>query len=215
MNRPRNFLIISLALLIGSALLGFAAKGAGPLPGDLPVSQAAVTLLPFNKTVQDLWTFIGEALRYSPLIVLAVTLLLRKWDWALLVALVCVPVFLYGESLLKPLFNRPRPTNDLVIIYRASKGLSFPSGTAMSSMAVAGLAIYFARQSGESDNNGKWTRMIIALSLSFLLLCNFARIHVGAHWVSDIIGGWMFGGTWLTLLIAGHQWWIARRSIEN
>ncbi len=201
--------LIAAVLFLGMAiLLGLQAKGAGPLPGDLGFSRLAQSALPYNERVRMLWAVMGEVLHYSPYLVFAITLGLRRWDWAILVAVVCLPIALFGESQLKPLFNRPRPTDDFITIYQASKGLSFPSGTALNSMATVGIVLYLVRLSETSKI--ALARLIIALCMAFLLLANVARIHVGAHWWTDILGGWLFASAWAALWMAAHQWWLHR-----
>ena len=199
--------LLAVALFLGMAiLLGVQAKGAGPLPGDLAFSRFIQSALPYNERVQALWAVIGEVLHYSPYLVFAITLGLRRWDWAILVALVCLPIALFGESQLKPIFGRPRPTDEFLAIYQVSKGLSFPSGTALNSMATVGVVFYLLRLSGTSKV--AISRLIFGLGISFLLLANLARIHVGAHWLTDILGGWLFASAWVALWMAAHQWWL-------
>ncbi|HMV48661.1 MAG TPA: phosphatase PAP2 family protein, partial [Blastocatellia bacterium] len=109
---------------------------------------------------------------------------------------------------LKPLYARPRPTAEFVTIYQASKGLSFPSGTAMQSAAMVGTALYLARLIGKS----KLSTAITVLSLLLLFFSNIVRVQVGAHWATDILGGWLFGSAWTALWMAVHQWWLSRES---
>lgn len=204
----RTFLIAAAVFLLCAILLGLQAKSAGPLPGDLEFTHFVQGLLPYDGFITLLWKFMGGALRYSPYLVLAVTLGLRKWDWAILVAVACLPMGLFGEAQLKPLFSRSRPATDLVHIYQVSKGLSFPSGTALNAMTLTGVVLYLARLAGKS-----WiATLVIVLALLFLLLTNLARIHVGAHWATDILGGWLFGSAWVALWLAAHQWWLSQDS---
>lgn len=212
MSSQRLCLIAAALFLVMAILLGLQANGAGPLPGDLGFSRLVQSALPFNGRVSSLWNVMGEVLHYSPYLVFAITLGLRRWDWAILVAVVCLPIALFGESQLKPLFNRPRPTDDFITIYQASKGLSFPSGTALNSMATEGIVLYLVRLSETSKI--ALVRLIIALCVAFLLLANVARIHVGAHWWTDILGGWLFASAWVALWMAAHQWWL-HRNPEN
>lgn len=212
MKSYRVFLIASAALLLCAILLGQAAKGAGPLPGDLAFSRFVQSALPFNNSVSALWKVLGETLRYLPFVIIAVVLLLRQWDAAMLAALACLPVYFFAEAQLKPLFGRPRPTAGLINVYQASKSLSFPSGTAMQSVVCVGVLLYLAWLAGKKGRAIMGARIVAGLALLFLLLCNLARVHVGAHWVSDIIGGWLFVGAWVMLLMAGHQWRFNRRS---
>lgn len=205
--------LLAAALFLGMAiLLGVQAKEAGPLPGDLGFSRLVQSALPYNGRVQALWAVMDAVLHYSPFLVFAIVLGLRRWDWAVLITIVCLPIALFGESQLKPIFDRPRPTNEFLTIYQASKGLSFPSGTALNSMATVGVVFYLLRLSATSKV--VLSRLIIGLGIAFLLLANLARIHVGAHWLSDILGGWLFASAWVALWMAVHQWWL-HRNPEN
>ncbi len=208
MKSYRTFLIASAVFLVAAVLLGLQAKGAGPLPGDVELSQAVQSALPFNGFTGGLSDVMREALRYLPFAALAVLLGFRKWDWAALVAVTCLPVMFWSESLLKPLYARPRPMAEFVTIYQASKGLSFPSGTAMQSAVMIGVALYLARLAGKS----RLFAAVTTVSLLFLFLSNIVRIHVGAHWATDILGGWLFGSAWAALWLAVHQWWLSRES---
>jgi membrane-associated phospholipid phosphatase len=202
-----TFLIAAALFLLCAVLLGLRAKGAGPLPGDLEFGHLVQDLIPFNIVTRALSDVMRVALRTIPFVALAVLLYLRKWDWAVLVALACLPVMFFGELSLKPLFLRPRPGTGMVHVYIASKGLSFPSGTAMQSAALVGVTLYLARLAGKSTT----TTAVMVLSLVFLLLANLVRVHVGAHWATDIIGGWLFGSAWVAMLMAAHQWWLERQ----
>jgi len=204
----RMFPVAAALFLLAAILLGLQAKGAGPLPGDLEFSRAIQSALTPSETVRQFWVVVGEALRYSPFLALAVALGLRKWDWAVLLVAACLPVALFGEAQLKPLFNRPRPTEDMVTIVQAAKGLSFPSGAALNAMAVYGTTIYLARLVGKTG--GTIVRIVTALSVTLLALSGIGRVYVGAHWATDIFGGWLFASCWLALLMAGHQWWLHR-----
>jgi len=215
MSRFLRLLLTSLAFLTCAVLLGVAAKEAGPLPGDLAISNAVQSALPFNEIVDALWSAMAELLLYLPIVIGAVTLIWRKWDWAVMILLACVPVALFGEKLLKPLYGRPRPTSDWVSIHRASEGLSFPSGRAMNSFVQVGVILYLIWLVRNTNGANLTMRLLVILLLVIFLLSNLARIHVGAHWATDILGGWFFGGAWLFLLIAGHQWWFDRQPVED
>jgi undecaprenyl-diphosphatase len=134
----------------------------------------------------------------------AATLLVqRRWS-ALAVWLVAV---IGGEALnllLKDLFARPRPRFERPLVVETS--YSFPSGQAMESLVVYGMLAYFAVLILSSS--GK--RVAVAVGAAVLVvLIGFGRAYLGAHYLSDVVGGFAAGGAWLGAAIAG---WEAIRS---
>lgn len=86
------------------------------------------------------------------------------------------------EAILKRLFARPRPP----IV--SADSYSFPSGHALCSMVFFGLLAWWA---GRADPK----RLIFYRSLAafIILLVGISRVYLGAHWPSDVMGGYFFG----------------------
>jgi membrane-associated phospholipid phosphatase len=187
-----------------------AARASGPLPGDLAISLALQGVLSFSDTLMTLWRWLGLAVQYLPYVLIVISLLLRQWAAAVLLALAFFPAAFFAEDQLKAIFARPRPAAELVKIYQPSRGLSFPSGTALQTMVVIGTLIYLLRGMNKDSASTATAQFFTGFSILFLLLSSIARIHVGAHWASDILGGWLFGGAWALLLIAVDRWWTTR-----
>ncbi len=96
------------------------------------------------------------------------------------------------------LWDRPRP--DLVADGIAAPSLhSFPSGHVVVITVVYGLMVYLWLRASHS-----WIERIgiSAIALLFVALVSSARLALGAHWPSDIIGGWLIGFPWLMGVIA-------------
>jgi undecaprenyl-diphosphatase len=106
------------------------------------------------------------------------------------------------NPVLKLLVERPRPTEDLVMVWREQSGLSFPSGHAFTAILLFGLLYYLV------PTFLRWQRAITLvriLSLTMIILIGISRVYLGAHWPSDVLGGFLFGGIMLALVIHLHQ----------
>ena len=130
----------------------------------------------------------------------AVALLVRR-SWSALAAwLVAV---LGGEALnllLKDLFARPRPHFEHPLVVEASYG--FPSGQARGSLAVYGMLACFAVLTW----TGRGKRGVsVGGAAVLVILIGFARVYLGAHYLSDVVGGFVAGGAWLSAVIAGWE----------
>jgi membrane-associated phospholipid phosphatase len=118
-----------------------------------------------------------------PLVVAAVALALRRWRLATALVLV-VPLKLAAEKVPKLLVERERPGTtvpDAILRGVPSAGLSFTSGHAIVTFAVAGLlALVLPLRWG-----------IVAFALATLNAV--ARVYLGAHNPLDVVGGAAIG----------------------
>ena len=139
----------------------------------------------FPDTIWAWLTFLGNgwgvfALAF-PLLLLAPRLLTSAIFSGFLAAIV--------STILKNLFNLPRPAGLLEMdsFHRVGGPLlhnAFPSGHTLTAFAIAS-AIYFA------SNKHKRTYLFILFVLAALV--GLSRNAVGAHWLTDVLGGAGFG----------------------
>ena len=101
--------------------------------------------------------------------------------------------------LLKSLFQRERPLDQLISV----EGYSFPSGHAMSSMALSLALVIICWRT-------KMRWVIVGLAVVYVLVVGFSRVYLNVHYVSDVLAGWVFSGLWVYLIYrllrydAGH-----------
>src|SRR5919107_3789028 len=140
-----------------------------------------------------------EALALVSLLVAVVLLVQRCWS-SLAAWLVAV---LGGEALnllLKDLFARPRPHFERPLVVEIS--YSFPSGQAMESLVVYGMLAYFGLLTLRSQR----TRVVSVGGAAVLVaLIGFSRLYLGAHYLSDVLGGFAAGGAWLSAAITARE----------
>lgn len=116
-------------------------------------------------------------------------------DWRLMIAGVVVAMTALLASSLKFVLRRKRPLTD----YAAAmffKTYSFPSGHAAASVSCYGLVVYLCVASGDP--------LLVAtgaILVPIVLSIGISRVYLGAHFPSDIVGGWIAGAIGLAVAI--------------
>jgi undecaprenyl-diphosphatase len=197
------------AAILGVAL-GIAAIGDGELPGDLAVTRDIQRL---DGQPYEALAAVGNAVgsTVGGLIAIALVMLLAAlWRaWRDLFFLVTLLLLRLVATQLKPLFDSPRPSADLVEVHGTFDGTGFPSGHATTGMVMAlGLSVIAWRWA----RHEKVATALTGLFLIAALLIGLARIWAGAHWPSDVLGGYAFGVAIVALavLIRDRQGWLER-----
>lgn len=137
-------------------------------------------------------SFVNLSLAGTVLIVLLVKRCYRTAGFWVLTAL----GGLLGVQLLKWAIHLPRP----VAIYHGASAYGFPSGhTTMSVILYGFLAILLARK---LSGVWRWGLFSGVLFISFVI--GFSRLYLGAHWLSDVLGGYFIGTSWTAFM--GIAW---------
>jgi undecaprenyl-diphosphatase len=108
------------------------------------------------------------------------------------------------NNVLKSVIHRPRP-------YAASASLShswsFPSGHAMVSLIAYGMLTYLLMILGHRSRRARLA--IVGCATLLVLAIGFSRLYLGAHYFSDVVGGYAAGMLWLSACISGLE--VTRR----
>ena len=130
----------------------------------------------------------------------------RRPGLAAIVVVASVGVVLLNE-LLKRIVARPRPKLEWSVVL---PDYSFPSGHSMDSIVVLGVVAFvawalFGRRVG-----------IVATgaAIGLVLLIGFSRIYLGAHYLTDVIGGFLAGTIWLIAVLWAFRAAWRRRTRE-
>jgi undecaprenyl-diphosphatase len=141
----------------------------------------AVTWLGSNGV---LWTVIGAAT-----VILAIR---RQWRLAAYL-LVTGAGALVLDPILKSLVGRLRPVVAHPIAH--GTGNSFPSGHSLGSIVCYG-AILLVFLPAARD---RWRTAFVSVIAALIALIGISRILLGVHYLSDVLGAWAVGITWLGL----------------
>jgi undecaprenyl-diphosphatase len=113
------------------------------------------------------------------------------------------------SNALKAAFSRPRPAfipPDLLVFTA-----SFPSGhTTLSAVVYLTLGALLCRT--QSSLAVKTFILCFATLISGLV--GLSRIYLGVHWPTDVVAGWLVGGTWALLCWLTMIWLQGRGEVE-
>jgi undecaprenyl-diphosphatase len=141
-------------------------------------------------------------------VLIAMALLVRRRRLLALVWAVALVVTGLLNAGLKDAFGRPRPPFHDVVVRETSD--SFPSGHSLGSIITYGLLAYFLVYTLRR----RWARVAVVLGLGALVLAiGFSRMYLGAHYFSDVVGGYAIGGAWLCACVSGLE--VVRRRARH
>jgi membrane-associated phospholipid phosphatase len=139
---------------------------------------------------------------YSPgsiIVVAAAALILLLFNYrreAVFVALTSLAGLV--STVVKILVNRPRPEEPIVHIVRKVGQQSFPSGHVLFYIVYFGFLTVLMYHLNTIPKIIRLAVSVISLLLIFAI--PFSRIYLGAHWFTDVLGGFLLGMVCLYLL---------------
>jgi undecaprenyl-diphosphatase len=112
--------------------------------------------------------------------------------WGFIAALTA---FCFSSSL-KLFLHRTRP-DTLYVTTMRFKSYSFPSGHAFGTTLIYGLLIYLVHNALQAP----WNYLLVLFGMITIITIGLSRIYLGAHFPSDILGGWLLGLLFLLIII--------------
>ena len=169
----------------GDVALTRAVQAATPNPGwwATPVSRLAP----------------APAKYYVMVIALVLSYVVAGWR-GLAITGVFIALEQYGAESTKAIFQRPRPSRELIAVAGNPTGYTFPSTTITFFCVTFGaVAVLAARR---TKTPARW--LVFAAASMMLILGCVARVALGAHWPSDVV---------LTSVICLSWIWATRRIV--
>jgi len=159
-----------------------------PLHNDAAVFSAKILSAAFDTTTLVIATLITS-----------VFLVIKKRKAQSLLFATTVSGTALFITILKNLTQIARPENRLI----EASGFSYPSGHCAGAVVFIGLIIYFIWSSQTVSHRVKFVSTLsYGLIVAFV---GFDRIYLNVHWLSDVIGGYLFGAFWLSFCIIVYE----------
>ena len=168
---------------------------------DAPAGAPQVPIGPkwLREVGRDMTALGGVAVMFLMTAAVAGYLFMVRKYYAMWLVLIATTGGLIVSSVLKDLFNRPRPD---VAHYSYVVTSSFPSGHSMMS-AVVYLTLGSLLTRVVPERSVKIYLITVALLLT--LLVGASRVYMGVHYPTDVLAGWTAGLVWAMLC-----WLVAR-----
>ena len=206
-NRPESASLVILAVcLLGISvawfiLLGTVIASGEPLAIDIAMLDFATALRnPLTDRLMAGLASIGDAVVLGPAAALAMGWLLWRRRWMAAAHWLAALAFgLALTALLDAAVDMPLPPN-------APPGFGFPSvAVTMTTITFGFFAVLIAREL--PGRQRVWPYLLTGVVVAVL---GFARMYFGAHWLSDVVGGMLFGVLWLLMLGIAYRRHVAR-----
>jgi cation-transporting ATPase E len=204
-DSPKWFLMAAAVLVVGGAWLFFGVLedviSHDPLVDvDVFVYHLLQTYrTPAMDSVMITITELGDAQVLLPVILVALAWFLTHRLW--LTAgywLAAIGVAEVLAKVLKLALHRPRPG----AFYGGIEQFSFPSGHATMSVVVYGFMAFLLCREARPGLR----KAVIFLAATLVGLIALSRLYLGAHWLSDVLGGLSFGVAWIAALAIAYEY---------
>ncbi len=194
--RGLAILAVSLLAIASLILVIFQEFSVGPPLARLDSSLyhlAQGLRTPWGDHVMVAISQLGDGIVHSAIIITLLIWLMWRRHWLAAAHWLAMAAFaLVSVWFLKQTLALPRPN----AMYEGALSFSFPSAhTVFAACTFGFLASLIARELPQ-----RWRWASYAVAILVILSIAFSRLYLGAHWLSDILGGLLLGVAWILVL---------------
>ena len=193
-DNPRSAVIVLFVAVAFTGVVALASLGLRAATGDtisnIDLSVASLMRETRNAPADEIMTII--TMMGDTVVMLALALAMLAWlawhkayraAYAAGFAIIAAKLF---ELALKGGIQRARPGE---FDYAGMSVFSFPSGHATMAAVIFGILAVLV-----SHSMGRWGRAVVyAICAVCVVAIGYSRIYLGAHWLSDVLAGLLFG----------------------
>lgn len=193
-DNPRSVLIVLFAAIIFASIIGLAnllvRVWSANAVSNLDISIFTLMREMRNAPADEIMiviTMLGDSVVMAMLsVVIIAWLVWRKANRAAIAAAIAIVAAKLFEIVMKFGIQRQRPTD---LSYGGPDLFSFPSGHATMAAVIFGVLAVLV-----SHSMGRWGRALVySVCASAVVSIGYSRVYLGAHWLSDVVAGLLFG----------------------
>lgn len=206
-------LLVFMATFVLTIVLTFFAAGDNTLPGDVELLDAMHELEnPVADSIDQLGYWIGSlpGVTGVAIILAVIGFVTGRMVEGLLVLIAAL--FRNLNPVLKWIIESPRPTPEAVRVTENATNYGFPSGHVMGVVLLYGCVLYVAQV---TLANRQARLAVQSLCVLAILVTSFSRLYSGAHWPTDVLGGYLWGSLILMTIVSVYNYVIDRRRRER
>ena len=200
--RPAVWAIPWLAVLVSFVGLAIRAGQGSVLPLDVTLARAVQDLPSFLEPIFHVTNWTGDGVPLATVTIISAAAL--QASHCTRGALLMLSMFLArsGDVVVKHVVAEPRPSPALIHVEWPFDRLSFPSGHVVGVTLVFGLLLILVPRLCIPNLIKTVTR---AIAILFIGTVGLGRIFVGAHWPTDVLGGYLYAALFLIPVLAWHR----------
>ena len=192
-THPRSAGMLASAILLLITMPAFFWIVGEVSPGE-PMVRADLAILNFFDSVRStagdkimvFFTMLGDGIVVAAVTVVVAAYLFVRKAWRRGIGFI---IAMAGTAMFVPLFklilHRSRP----IELYAGADAYSFPSGHATLTAVLFGISAVLI-----AHDLNRWLKAtVFTISAALVITIGFSRIYLGAHWMSDVLAGLLFG----------------------
>lgn len=190
-EQSRAYGVAAVSLLLFATVLGVLSAGPGVHGWDISFAQWIQHWEGrFGETLYNIGDMLGTTSLAATVTAIALIIAIASKRVHISIFLMLVLLLRLAGTQLKPLFDSPRPTEEHLRLLEPFDGTGYPSGHSTTVAMVACMLTLIAWRYLRV-NWLQWIATFIAAAASILV--GWSRVWSGAHWPSDVLGGWSYG----------------------
>lgn len=211
--RPGVFVAVAVYLAVLAAFSS-SASVMDRFPGEVTFTTWVQSMRTgwLDSAIRDIFISGVYIWAVSLVVLTAVVLLLKGKRRESLVLVAAAALAVVVDFGLSEAVARPRPSSDLVLVLADFDGYSFPSSHVTYYVVFLGtLAVLTTWDSGTRLRKGV-VYGVLGLALIFV---GFSRVYLGAHWLGDVLGGYVLGAGIVAVVVLGWRLWEDGETIPS